>query len=70
VTLTISTVGELIDALDEFDRDAPVRLAIQPSWPFEHSCGEIAEDDDGTVWIAEGAQIGYLPHLARQALEW
>jgi hypothetical protein len=65
-----STVGELIAALENYDDDTPVRLAIQPGWPFEHHCGPIAEDDDGTVWIADGGQIGYLPDPAREALGW
>jgi hypothetical protein len=70
VTSPIATVGELIAALEAFDDDTPVRLAFQPSWPFEHCCGQVAADSGGTVWIAEGAQIGYLPGLARQALGW
>jgi hypothetical protein len=70
VTSPIATVGELIAALEAFDEEAPVRLAFQPSWPFEHDCGQVAADSGGTVWIAEGDQIGYLPGVARQALGW
>jgi hypothetical protein len=69
-TSPIATVAELIIALEDFDDDDPVRLAFQPGWPFEHHCGQVAQDDDGTVWIAEGDQIGYLPDPARQALGW
>lgn len=41
------TVEELIDALTEMvdcgevTPDAEVRLAIQPSWPFEHSAASV-----------------------------
>ena len=30
------TVGELIEMLQEFDDEAVVRYASQPSWPFEY----------------------------------
>lgn len=33
------TVRELIEALEQFDDDTEVRLAFQPSWPFEYSLG-------------------------------
>lgn len=64
------TVGEPIATLQTFDEDAPVALAFQPEWPFEHRIGTVTEDPDGTVWIAEGGQEGYLPELAREALGW
>jgi hypothetical protein len=31
------TVGELLELLEDFPEDAEVRLAHQPSWPFEYS---------------------------------
>jgi len=31
------TVGELITILETLDEDAEVRIASQPSWPFEYS---------------------------------
>lgn len=33
----IDTVGELIAVLQDYDPDAPIRLAIQPRWPFEYT---------------------------------
>lgn len=50
--------------------DQEVRLAIQPSWPFDHEIGRLAEveDEDGAepvVFIGEGAQRGYLSASAR-----
>ena len=31
------TVSDLLEELQQFDPDAEVRLATQPSWPFEWS---------------------------------
>jgi hypothetical protein len=73
------TVQELIDALSQMNPDAEVRIAHQPSWPFELSVGsvvsaEVEDDMSGTmvdnVWIGEGSQIGYLPGAVKTALGW
>jgi hypothetical protein len=44
------TLRRLIEALEdlaaEHGDNAEVRLAFQPSWPFEHSIGEIAANAD------------------------
>jgi hypothetical protein len=37
------TVQELINELESFERDAQVRIAQQPHWPFEYSVGEVVE---------------------------
>lgn len=44
-------VSELIELLQEMPEDAEVRLAQQPSWPFEYSIGTVAAIgvDDGCV---------------------
>lgn len=47
------TVQELIDELMEHDKNAEVRLASQPQWPFEYSIDEVVEVEepvDGLVW--------------------
>lgn len=74
----IDTVGELIAALQDYDPDAPIRLAIQPRWPFEYTLGGVAltRDDaeateptgDPVVWIAVGRQADYQPETTRNAL--
>jgi len=80
------TVGELIGELEQFDEDAEVRLAMQPSWPFEYSIGQVvsgadAHDDpddepdiervmDGFVYIAEERQVRYLPGAVKNLLGW
>jgi len=37
------TVEELIRLLKDCDRDAEVRFASQPSWPFEYSVADVHE---------------------------
>ena len=37
------TVEELIRLLEDCDRDAEVRFASQPSWPFEYSITDVCE---------------------------
>lgn len=63
-------VIELIEALSEFPEDAEVRLATQPAWPFEHSVGQPVFVYDGTVYIPEAAQLGYLSGSAKSELGW
>ena len=78
----IRTVGELVAALTAYPPEVGVRLAVAPGYPQAATIGEIAcspddADHDGrepdpqverVVWIGEGAQIGYLPEIARSAL--
>ena len=68
------TVEELICLLEELEPETIVRLAFQPSWPFEHSLdGNYAEVEEGgtkIVYLAEGNQLGYLPEEARRQLGW
>lgn len=64
------TVGDLIDLLEQFDRDLPVRLASQPAWPFEYVLGQDPVEVDGAVWLAEGNQVGYLAGSVAEGLGW
>ncbi|WP_435058535.1 hypothetical protein [Streptomyces sp. bgisy060] len=64
------TVADLIAKLERMSPEAQVRLATQPSYPFEYTIGEAVETEDGTCWIAEGEQQGYLSGEAREALGW
>lgn len=72
--MSAMTVQELITTLEDFDPDAVVRLAIQPSWPFEYRIGDVidAVDEAGNqlVYLAEGGQVRYLPGDAKDALCW
>ena len=75
-------LSELIETLqgiaDEYpDADPDVRLAMQPQWAFEYSIHSVTpvsleEDDRGedppVVYLSEGAQLGYLPGAAKEAV--
>jgi hypothetical protein len=70
-------IDTLEDLADEHGTDTEVRLAFQPTWPFEHSIGGIEavtlREDGGktpVVYIGEGRQLGYLPGAAAVALGW
>lgn len=57
------TVQELIEMLGEYDPDMEVRLAHQPSYPFEYGIFGVAEyetNNGSFVYICEANQIGYL----------
>jgi hypothetical protein len=77
------TVSELIERLQELNPDAEVRLAVQPSWPFENeiagvvdsaalNTSDLDEDEreipEDVVWIADGGQIDYLSPRVFDAL--
>jgi hypothetical protein len=62
----IETLTEMADGLGD---DAEVALAIQPNWPFEHYIGEVVEVD-GTVYISEAGQSGYLAGEVSRELGW
>ena len=80
------TVGELKAILDNLDDDSEIRLAMQPSWPFEYDISDVipVEDEDATdeeietfngspcdiVYLVEGRQIGYLPGHVSRELGW
>jgi hypothetical protein len=78
-------VAELIELLQGLPDDAEVRIAQQPSWPFEYSItgavivgGGFTEDEDEdeaassepVVYLAEGSQLGYLPGNVSRELGW
>lgn len=78
-------VSELIEILQDMDGDTEVRLAMQPSWPFEYSIGGIVRitsledkeydydgesDGESVVYLGEGSQLGYLPSIVKDELGW
>jgi len=67
------TVGDLLDLLDGLDEETEVRLAQQPSYPFEYelSDGVVVElGKEDILYLIEGNQIGYLPDEARDTIGW
>lgn len=63
------TVEELIEVLEEFNPEAEVRIASQPNWPMEYDLADVEATGD-VVYVAEGGQLGYLPHEAAVAVGW
>ncbi|MGW1974168.1 hypothetical protein [Streptomyces sp. NPDC001889] len=59
------TVGDLIDQLSALDRDATVRLAVNPFFPMAHRVAGVmpASDETGRplVFLADGDQLGHVP---------
>ncbi|MFJ8676280.1 hypothetical protein [Streptomyces sp. NPDC093589] len=71
------TVGEVIDRLSACDRNAKLRLAINPFFPMAHFIADIVATTDEAgrrvVFIAEGAQgeqLGHLPPDVAVQLTW
>jgi hypothetical protein len=71
------TVQELMDLLEDLDPEAEVRMAQQPSWPFEYSISDVMqpeppaeEDRPNVVYLVEGSQLGYLPGYVTEDLGW
>ena len=76
------TVEELLCELEGMEPDAEVRLAMQPSWPFEYSIGGIVQvsavDDESVpedelpqlIYLSECRQLGYLPGYVSEELGW
>lgn len=64
------TVGHLLRQLQNLDPDLPIRLAVNPDWPFAHYLGIEVVVRDGMAFIAEDGQECYLPAAARDALAW
>lgn len=73
---TEMTVGDLIDRLSGCDRNAPVRLAINPFFPMAHRLDDVVQTRtvQTAVYLAEGrdadTQMGHLPPEVSTALTW
>ncbi|QIY53426.1 hypothetical protein HEP86_01475 [Streptomyces sp. RPA4-5] len=64
------TVGHLLRQLQDLDPSLPIRLAINPDWPFAHYLGTEVVVRNGQAFIAEDGQEGYLPTAVSDALAW
>jgi hypothetical protein len=67
------TIAELLELIEGMPGDTPVRMAQQPSWPFEYSIGDpvIVETEDGPVlYLPERQQTRYLPAEVSVELGW
>ncbi|NBE51648.1 hypothetical protein [Streptomyces boluensis] len=64
------TVGHLLRQLQGLDPNLPIRLAINPDFPFAHYVGADVVVRDGTAFIADDGQEDYLPTAVGDALAW
>ena len=62
------TVGELMEALDQFDPDSEVRWAAQPSWPFEYSISDVIPITEDELVDEEDAEenMDYIPESPKK----
>ena len=67
--MEIETVGDLLDALSEFDAAMPLAVANQPSWPLTAVPVAVTEWA-GRVWLAtREAQVGGSLYAPGEAWE-
>lgn len=64
------TVGHLQRQLQDLDPSLPVRLAVNPDFPFAHYLGADVVVLDGTAYLADDGQEDYLPRDVSHALGW
>ncbi|MFF5721392.1 hypothetical protein [Streptomyces buecherae] len=64
------TVGHLLRQLNGLDPELPIRLAINPDFPFTHYLGTQVVVQDGMAFIADDGQEDYLPATISNALGW
>ena len=64
------TVGHLLSQLQGIDPNLPIRLAINPDFPFTHYVGAKVVVRDGKAFIADDGQEGYLPAEVSDAFAW
>ncbi|MCX5340288.1 MULTISPECIES: hypothetical protein [Streptomyces] len=64
------TVGHLLRQLQDLDPNLPIRLAINPDFPFTHYLGAEIIVRDGKAFITDDGQEGYLPVEVSDALAW
>lgn len=70
------TLGELKQLLEdltdehELTDETEVRIAMQPTYPFEYSLSDRSAVVGGVVYLAEGSQESYLPSEVSKALGW
>ncbi|WP_425423851.1 hypothetical protein [Streptomyces catenulae] len=64
------TVGHLLRQLQALDPNLPVRLAVNPDFPFTHYLAAKVVVRDGKAFIADDGQEDYLPAEVSDALAW
>ncbi|MEU2894230.1 hypothetical protein EQK42_07205 [Streptomyces albidoflavus] len=64
------TVGHLLRDLQRLDPSLPVRLAINPDFPFAHYVGAKIVVHEGKAFISDDGQDDYLSAGASNAFGW
>jgi hypothetical protein len=64
------TVDHLLCQLQDLDPNLPIRLAINPDFPFTHYLGAEVVVRDGKAFITDDGQEDYLPAAVSNALAW
>ncbi|CAM5324106.1 hypothetical protein SAVIM338S_00810 [Streptomyces avidinii] len=73
-TASDPTNTEIIEHLSRYAPGTPVRMAINPEFPYAHTLGAIVlgmgHDGRPVIYIGEAGQAGFLPALTAQELGW
>ncbi|MGW2657389.1 hypothetical protein ACWC1D_27480 [Streptomyces sp. NPDC001478] len=64
------TVGRLLRQLQGLDADLPIRLAVNPDFPFAHYVGSEVVVRNGHAFITDDGQDSYLPPDVSRVLGW
>lgn len=54
----------------EFDLETEVRFAMQPNSPIELQIGADATNVEGTIYLHEEKQLGYIDEEVAQKINW
>ncbi|WP_405988393.1 hypothetical protein [Streptomyces sp. NBC_00986] len=60
----------MLRQLQGLDPNLPIRLAINPDFPFAHYVGAEVVVRDGKAFITDDGQEDYLPLAVSDALAW
>lgn len=76
MALTLADLREFINDSEELDGGTEVAIAVQPSWPFQHSIEQeiyTVTDENGErpiIFFAEAGQTCYLPGNVAREIGW
>lgn len=72
--MTIKTVGDLREYLEQFEDDAPIMIAHQPSWPLAEVLQDVRtaadEDEEIECPLHDGYLVGHYDRENKQICTW
>ena len=72
--MSIATVGDLREYLEQFEDDAPIMIAHQPNWPLAEVLADVrtAEGEDEEIECEEHPDylVGHYDHEAGATCSW